>query len=244
MLSILDAIAPFHTAEQWDNVGLMVGDPDQEISTVVVALDPSFEAISFARDAGADCIITHHPLFFEPMRCLNLQEGTAKKVSLLVKAGISLLSMHTNLDLAPGGVADVLARELGLEDVQAHGMLRTGTVRGDLALSAWTGTLPFTNIRLCDAKRAVHHVCACPGSGMSSWREALEMGCDTFVTGDVRYHAALDAIEAGMNVIDLGHYGTEKIIVKPFMEKLHNELQGMQVIAYEGGDVFTSIEGE
>ncbi len=244
MLSILDDIAPFSTAEQWDNVGLMVGDPAQDITAIVVSLDPSFEVISWAKTHSADCIITHHPLFFEPIRCLNLQDIRAKKVSMLLTSGISLVSMHTNLDMAQGGVADVLAQKLSLNNIEKNGALRTGDLPGDLPLSSWTRSLPFENIRLVDAGKPVRRVGACPGSGMDYWRDAYVSGCDTFVTGDVRYHAALDAKEAGMNVIDLGHHGTEELIVVPFMEKLQHELQGVHIRAYESTDVFLSGKGE
>ena len=244
VLSILDVIAPFETAEKWDNVGLMVGDPSQEITAIVVSLDPSFEAITWAEKHAADCIITHHPLFFEPIRCLNLQENTAKKVSMLLSSGISLVSMHTNLDLAEGGVADVLAQKLSLNNIQKNGVLRTGTVPGDKTLPLWSRGLPFPNSRLVDAGRTVRRVCTCPGSGMDYWRDAYALGCDTFVTGDVKYHAALDAKEAGMNVIDLGHHGTEELIVIPFMEKLQQELPGVYISAYESADVFLSGKGE
>lgn len=244
VISILDAIAPFDTAEGWDNVGLMVGDPAQEVTAIVVSLDPCLGVITWAQEHAADCIITHHPLFLEPIRCLNLQEATARKVSMLMASGISLVSMHTNLDMAEDGVADILARKLSLDHIEKKGVLRMGTLEKDRMLPEWIGDLPFTAMRVVDAGRPVRRVCACPGSGMSYWREAHASGCDTFVTGDVRYHAALDALEAGMNVIDLGHHGSEELIVVPFMEKLQQELPGISVSAYESADVFLSGKGE
>ncbi|MBN2297578.1 MAG: Nif3-like dinuclear metal center hexameric protein [Deltaproteobacteria bacterium] len=244
VLTILNTIAPFETCEQWDNVGLMVGDPAAEITSIAVALDPSFDVITRAIHQKADCIITHHPLFFAPIRCMNLKESTAKKAFMLLRSGISLVSMHTNLDMAHGGVADVLANKLGLEGIQKNGVIRTGTVAGNMPLTSWCRSLPFAYIRMVDAGLPVRLVSACPGSGMDYWRDAKASGCDTFVTGDVRYHAALDAKESGMNVVDLGHHGTEEIIVKPFMEKLQQELQGVYISAYESADVFMSGKGE
>jgi dinuclear metal center YbgI/SA1388 family protein len=242
ILSILDDIAPFDTAEKWDNVGLMVGDPDQDVSTIVIALDPSFEAISWARDVQADCIITHHPLFLQPIRCINLQEMIAKKISFLLNSNISVVSMHTNLDTALGGVADVFAQKLSLKDVVNRGILRMGTIQRGMTLASWVNTLPFKNIRIVDAHREVLQVCACPGSGMDLWKDAYDLGCDTYVTGDVRYHSALEALETGMNIVDIGHYGTEEIIVKPFMKKLQQQLPRVYIRAYEGRDVFMSTK--
>ena len=108
-MTVLDSIAPFETAEEWDNVGLMVGDPRREINTILVALDPSMEVIEAAQASGADLILTHHPLMLQPIRCFDLSEGVSKKIALLIQAQINLVSMHTNLDNAPGGVADELA---------------------------------------------------------------------------------------------------------------------------------------
>ncbi|HHO74829.1 MAG TPA: Nif3-like dinuclear metal center hexameric protein [Deltaproteobacteria bacterium] len=239
IITILDEIAPFDTAEPWDNVGLLVGDPAREIQAVVVALDPCFEAISYAKEKGAGCIVTHHPLFFHPTRSLNLEDATARKVRLLMCWEISLVSMHTNLDIARDGVADVLACALRLSQVKDHGLMRTGMLDEKIALSAWIKTLPFANIRFVDAQRMVHKVGVCPGSGMDMWREAYACGCDTFVTGDVRYHSAQEAGEAGINIIDLGHYGTEEIMVKPLMKRLQRQLPGIYIHAYECRDIFT-----
>ena len=244
ILSLLDTIAPFDTAQPWDNVGLMVGDPKQEISSIVVSLDPSFEAISFTQKKGAELIITHHPLLFHPLNSINLQENTARKISMLLSSGISLLSMHTNLDIAEGGVADVLAEKLKLQDVENLGFFRTGTIGDSRPVLDWSKALPFDPIRLVDAGVPVNQVGVCPGSGMDYWRDAFAMGCDTYVTGDVRYHAAFDAFEAGMNIVDLGHFGTEEIMIKPFMEKLQHRLTGVDIRAYEGRDVFTWVKGE
>jgi dinuclear metal center YbgI/SA1388 family protein len=242
ILTILDDIAPFDTAEKWDNVGLMVGNPDQDVSTIVIALDPSFEAISWAKEIQADCIITHHPLIFQPLRCINLQDTIAKKISLLLNSNISVVSMHTNLDVALGGVADVFVQKLSLNDVASRGILRMGKVQRSMTLTSWVKKLPFKNIRIVDAHREVLQVGACPGSGMDLWKDAYDLGCDTYVTGDIRYHAALEALETGMNVVDLGHYGTEEIIVKPFMKKLQQQLPRVYIRAYEGRDVFMSTK--
>ena len=240
VLTLLDSIAPFDLAEKWDNVGLLVGDTDQEIKTAIIALDPGFDVISKAEEAGCDLIITHHPLFIEPLKSLNLKNTTALKVSMLLKAGISLVAMHTNLDMADGGVADVLAQALGLSDIKSRGFFRTGTIN-PTPLPDWVKTLPFKNPRITDTGRMARCIAACPGSGMSAWREAVDAGCDTIVTGDVKYHAAIEAFETGLNVVDLGHYATESIIVKPFAERLGQLLKGVEVSAYTGRDIFITV---
>lgn len=241
ILAILDTIAPFDTAEEWDNVGLLVGDQSDEIESILVALDPSYEVIKSAGRHKADLILTHHPLMLHPLSRLDLSDGVARKIAMIIQGRMNLVSMHTNLDKAPGGVADELASRLNLRDVSAHGALRVGVLEKAASLSVWAADLPFSGVRISDAGREVYRVAACPGSGMDHWQQARGLGCDTMVTGDVRYHAALDAVDAGMNVVDLGHFGTEEIILKPLAARIRKELKGVAVRAHTGRDVFTSL---
>jgi GTP cyclohydrolase I len=244
ILKILDAIAPFDSAEAWDNVGLMVGDPDQQIRTILLSLDPSFPAIEEALRTGADLIITHHPLIMDSLNRLDLGVGIPRKIGMLIRAGIALVSLHTNLDAAPGGVADVLAEKLSLGNMQSFGSLRVGSIPEEMPLHTWAGSLPFESMRIVDAGRSVKNICACPGSGMTFLKDAKEKGCDTLVTGDVRYHAALDAWEAGVNVVDLGHFHSEQIALVPLAERLRRELEQMSIQVHTAQDVFTTYKGE
>lgn len=109
ILGVLDGMAPFGTAEPWDNTGLMVGDPLMEVSSILVALDPVTETIEAAVSCGADLIVTHHPLIFSPLKRIDLQENVCRRIGRLIRSSIALVSMHTNLDAARGGVADELA---------------------------------------------------------------------------------------------------------------------------------------
>ena len=229
----LDSLAPFDSAESWDNVGLMYGDPLQEIGSVVVALDPFFDVIEYARDRSVDLIITHHPLIFKPLSNIDLSVSIGRKISMLAEFHIALVSMHTNLDMSRGGVSDTLARELGLLEVEDHGLMRIGLVGEACRLDEWVRSLPFEYARIVDSKKQVHKVGVCPGSGMDLWVEAFKAGCDTFVTGDVRYHSAVDAWEAGLNVVDLGHSETEALVVDPLADMLRQVLDGVDIYAFE-----------
>jgi dinuclear metal center YbgI/SA1388 family protein len=244
ILGVLDGMAPFGTAEPWDNTGLMVGDPLMEVGSILVALDPVTETIEAAVSGGADLIVTHHPLIFSPLKRIDLQESVCRRVGVLIRSSIALVSMHTNLDAAQGGVADELSQRLSLQDVQSFGGLRAGTVGRARGLVEWVRELPFDRARVVDAGRPVQRVCACPGSGMDYLGQAAALGCDTLVTGDVRYHAALDAREQGVNVVDLGHFATEEIIVSPLAERIGEALPGLAVRACGGRDIFTQIKGE
>jgi len=239
VIAVLDAIAPFETAEEWDNVGLMVGNQESPVKSVLIALDPSLEVIRSAVDNGYDLVLTHHPLIIKAIERIDLQEVTSQKIAMLIQARINLVSMHTNLDKAPGGVADELAKRIGLSDIRVYDAMRTGTIQAPVPLMQWVKGLGFHTSRLVEAHKEVSRVAVCPGSGMEYSRQAHSLGCDTFVTGDVRYHAGLDAQEMGMNVVDLGHFGTEEIIITPLAEKLRNELKGVAVHAYQGRDVFS-----
>lgn len=240
IVDTLNDIAPFAMTQEWDNTGIMVGDPDQEIRSILIALDPSSEAIDYALDQGIDLIVTHHPLFFKPIKSLNPACGPARKAALLIQNHMALVSMHTNLDTAPDGVADVLAARLGLREIRGLGMLRLGHIDPQ-PLDVWAKSLPFQGTRICTAGKNVAAVAVCPGSGMDLWPEALESGCDTLVTGDVRYHRAMDAVEAGLNIVDLGHYGSEAVILKPLAERVRSLLPAVQTTAFEGEDIFTSL---
>ncbi|MCD6569170.1 MAG: Nif3-like dinuclear metal center hexameric protein [Deltaproteobacteria bacterium] len=244
ILDKLEDIAPFDTAQEWDNVGLMLGDPDQEIGSVLVALDPTLETISFARERSIDLIVTHHPLIFNPIKKIDLSFPIGKKIALLIKGDIALVSLHTNLDIAQGGVADLLARSLGLLRITTNGMIRAGYIERSTLLEEWVRSLSALcreDIRIVDAYRDVYKVCVCPGSGMDLWQDAYEAGCDTFVTGDVTYHRALDAFEAGLNIVDLGHFGTEEIIVRPLANILTQRLPDVDIIAMEGKSLLKTI---
>ncbi len=237
IIKILDKVAPFALAEEWDNCGLMVGDPEQDVLKVMVALDPTLAVIAAA--AESDLIITHHPLFFGPIQALDLSEPLGRKVAMLMQNRTALVAMHTNLDKAAGGVADQLALKLGLQGLEQEGFLRTGRLKQPEVLKAWVKKLgtEFNSVpRVVDGGRAVSMVGLCPGSGMEFWRQAHAYGCDTFVTGDVKYHQALEAREAGMNVVDLGHFASEELVIKPLAERLraHN----LDVRPYEAHDIF------
>lgn len=241
VLKICDSLAPLTGAEEWDNVGLMVGDPDREINSVLVALDPSTAVIDRACSTGCNLIVTHHPLLFSPLSCLDLSTPMGGSIARLVEERIGLISLHTNLDRAPGGVADTLAEHLGLEVELAEGALRVGTLAADVDLREWAAGLAIPGTRIVDCGHGVSRVGLCPGSGMSGLARALELGCDTFVTGDVKYHQACDAHDLKINVVDLGHWGSEHLVVPVLARRLGEMLPGMRIDAFDGADIFTNL---
>ena len=219
ILKFIEGIAPPHMMESWDNCGLLCGRKDKEVCKILVALDPFRNVIREAIDLGADLIVTHHPLIFRnPLMAINEDSETGRCVLELMEHGIAAINAHTNLDLAPGGVNDVLARTLGLQDIQIinpidnYGLLRCGAV-AEQPLSAFLTTvkenLHCEGLRYVDTGKPVRKVAVGGGSCADEMQEALDAGCDTFVTADVKYNQFRTAFELGLNLIDAGHFHTE-----------------------------------
>lgn len=220
----LFAFAPAYMKEDWDNVGLLCGRWDAEVTKIVVALDPSLAAIEEAKAVGAQLLVTHHPLIFTPVKAVNEDTDVGQKLLLLAENHIAAINLHTNLDCAPKGVNDILAETLGLCDVSVfepagkdetgrdYGLLRMGTVK-EQNLSEF---IPFVKaalgcegLRFADGALAVRRVAVGGGACASEMEKVKRAGCDTFVTADVKYHEFLWAQEMGLNLIDAGHFETE-----------------------------------
>ena len=219
ILNFIEGIAPPYMKMDWDNCGLLCGRKNKEIRKILVALDPFRNVIQEAIDLGADLIVTHHPLIFRnPLMAVNEDTETGRCVLELMEHGIAAINAHTNLDLVPGGVNDVLAQTLGLQDIQIinpienYGLLRCGTVTEQplpAFLSLVKKNLHCDGLRYVDAGKPVRKVAVGGGSCADEMQEALGAGCDTFVTADVKYNQFRTAYELGLNLIDAGHFHTE-----------------------------------
>ena len=238
LLKTLDKIAAFGLAEQWDNVGLMLGDPNQPIRGVLVALDPTGEILAEAEEIGADCIITHHPLIFHPLKAIYTDQPMGKFLRRALQNKISVIGCHTNLDQAVGGVNDVLANSLGMQDsrplvpagsspeaASAEGFGRVGRLADPLSSEAFIGylcdffKLPVLRVagQLPDE---ISTVAVCGGSGSDLAEAAYASGAQVYVTGEVKHSTARWAEAAGFCIIDAGHYATENPVVESLVEIL------------------------
>jgi len=223
---LIDAFAPFSRTMTGDNAGLLVGSPEQEVRSVLLALDGTRAVCREAAERGDGLILLHHPIIYNPLRRVAADSA----VGILLREGISAISAHTNLDGAPGGVTERLCELAGVGDVTPIAdpeepncaVLRQGTVIGQ-PLEAFCArvkeSLPAQGVRFISGGKQVGRVAVGAGGCGGMWRLALEAGCDTFLTADVRYDVMLDASEAGMNVVDAGHYATENIVL-PVFERL------------------------
>ena len=230
ILKFMDSIAPPYMKMDWDNCGLLCGRKEKEVHKILVALDPFRNVIQEAIDLGADLIVTHHPLIFRnPLMAVNEDTETGRCVLELMEHGIAAINAHTNLDLAPGGVNDVLAQTLGLQNIEIinpienYGLLRCGTVSEQhlsTFLTLVKKNLHCDGLRYVDAGKPVSKVAVGGGSCADEMEDALEAGCDTFVTADVKYNQFRTAYELGLNLIDAGHFHTENPTMPVLAEKL------------------------
>ena len=236
---------PREYAVEWDNVGLLVGDEEKEVGTVFCALDLTDETLSQAVAAGADLIVTHHPLLFRPTGRIVRQDFIGRRIMTLIENGISYFAMHTNFDIA--GMADRNAEDLGLinqkvlecvtedEDGNPQGFGRVGAVKEALPLKAFAERVKkiydLDQIRVYgDPEKEIRIAAVSSGSGKSSLEDAIRNGADVLITGDVDYHTGIDAVMKGIAVIDAGHYGTEYCFIEEALAFIQKTFPDLRVI--------------
>lgn len=213
ILELVNGIAPFELAEEWDNVGLLAGRPDAQVDIVLCALDLSMDVLQEAQRRGAQLIVTHHPILFRGRKNLNETDGEGRLLCALVRSGIAMIAAHTNFDNASPGVNDALAAALGLRDVE---ILESGMRMGmpqqetfgqfaDHAASVLGGPVR----RYGEANKPIRRVAVLGGAGEDYAKIALAAGADAYLTGEMAYHKALDAVDNGLCVLEAGHAATE-----------------------------------
>ena len=237
LLSILNSIAPFAMAEPWDNVGLMVGDPDQQVNGILIGLDPTEALIHEARSQNLNTIITHHPLIFHPLKTIHGNTPMGRMLKTALSHNLTLIACHTNLDLIAAGVSNALAEKIGLHDTrplssqepvaQEHniGFGKIGTLPTPLPseqfLHRLLTVLSTPGIQLAGSlPETIHSVALCGGSGSDLAETAWNMGAQVYITGEVKHSVARWAEAVGFCIIDAGHYPTEKLIVPVLAEIL------------------------
>ncbi len=234
ILTFLETLAPRDMKMDWDNVGLLCGGKSRPVNKILVALDPFEHVCKEAADWGAELIVTHHPLIFSAPREVTDETSVGRSIQLLCAHGISAINAHTNLDCAPDGVNEELARVLGLQDIEVIGrenLIRCGKTEATLPefLARVKKTLGCQGLRYVDGRKAVSKVAVGGGSCASALMEVYDAGCDTFVTADVKYNQFWDAQELGINLIDAGHFQTENPIVPVLAEKIRAAFPEIQV---------------
>ena len=223
VLEAIDRRAPFLTAAEWDAVGLQIGDCGRRASSVAVVHELTGLVVEQLLTRRVDLVVTYHPLLFHPLRSVTAVPGPEGRSLALAEGGVSVISAHTNWDVAAGGTADSLAEALGVEDTL--GFASAETAAGESVSVGRHGTFGGTSADLLQAvraglggrprtaglvERAVRRVAVLPGSGGSYLDDAISTGADAYISGDLSHHEARRAVDYGMAVVDAGHGPTER----------------------------------
>lgn len=233
IVDVMNEFAPPETAENWDNVGLLLGNPDGNVDKILIALDVTNDVIDEAVDIGAGLIITHHPFIFKPVKTINYSDFLGKRIYKLIKNDISVFSAHTNLDKADMGTNHALANKLKLRNIKKFsdiffsdniigvmGEIETEVTFKEFAenIKKYLGIERITVTG--DFEKKIKKVGLCTGSGMEFVSYAQKAGCDAYVSGDMKYHEAQTANNIDICVADVSHYYGEVIIVPVLKEYL------------------------
>lgn len=240
--SIMEKSAPKRLSENYDNVGLMVGNLDSDISSILVSLDCTLNVIDEAKRKNCNFIFTHHPLLFKKPSSITTETLLGNKIIKLIKNDISLYSSHTNLDSVQGGLNDILVKTLGFSN---SAVIEKSTASGFNDGNSGIGRIvglnkKITLLELCEIvkeklnltnvtyigedDKLIEKIALINGSGSGYMDMSRGMGADCIITGDVTYHYASDYNEIGVSVIDAGHFGTEWTALKKIKSVLKSEI--------------------
>jgi dinuclear metal center YbgI/SA1388 family protein len=243
IIGVVEQIAPLALAEQWDNCGLQVGSRGRQVEKVWVALDPLLPVVEAAAQQGIDLIITHHPLLFRSVKSIDLESVIGKIIAKAIENRIALYAAHTNLDSAHDGINKRLADLMELRDLEplVPGDRDTGAMDGNKAMQTGLGRigrldspltvdelvkpikrcLNLTSVRIAgDARLQARRVAVCSGAGSSLMEAFLTSDAQVYISGDLRYHDARAAEEAGKALIDVGHFASEQIVIDALVDQL------------------------
>ena len=237
---VLFRLAPKEGALDWDNVGQLLGDPEAEVSRVLVALDITEDVADEAIAQNCQLIVSHHPVMnckWLPVQTVRQDTPQGHLLLKLLKNDLSAICMHTNLDVAPGGVNDALAAALGLEDPGplegTDGICRQGTLSSPMPFQAFAQqvcrALHANGVRYAGAEGLIQKVAVGGGACGDYESCAIAAGCDVFVTSDLSYHQFLDAAGKGIRLIDAGHFPTEDPVCAVVVDCLRENFPALTV---------------
>ena len=242
IFDFLNSRFPVDTACGFDNVGTLVGDRNKTVTKAIIALDCTMPVINEALKNGCELIITHHPVIFNGIK--SVLDDTL--VYEIIKNGLSVISMHTNLDQGDDGVNDTLCNVIGLKNVETveapdKFLLKKGQIS---PLSADDFAKHLKNVLNYPVKYVgegeIKNVLVCSGSGAQYHTQCIVNGCDALVTAEVRHNNFLDAAQNGVALFDCGHFNTEVVVIKPLCEMLSNEFNNIQFIANTDSQIKTA----
>ena len=247
VLSALERFAPLPLQESWDNAGLQVGLTETEVSGALLCLDVNEKIVDEAIQKGCNLVVSHHPLLFRGLKTISDLTDVQRTVMKAVRKGVCVISMHTNMDNAKGGVNYKMAEKLGLRDVQ---FLAPKMVDGVESGSGVIGELPEAQASddfvlavkkafgvecaMCNEllRRPVRKVALCGGAGDFLLDDALKAGADAFITGEMHYHQYF-GYEQQIQICVIGHYQSEQYTTEIFRDIIEKECPGVRTCIAE-----------
>lgn len=248
VVDFMESIAPVREAEHWDNVGLLLGSLDKKVENMLLCLDVTTSVVSEALDKKVDMIISHHPIIFKELNRVLENEGKGKILYRLIKGDICVYSAHTNLDVAMEGVNKKLAEKLEIDNIKSlkgreqfyikesyFGLGAIGELKVPMEFEDFIKHVKKklnvmhvrTNMNVCKLIKKVAVFC---GSFDDDIDIVIENNADVLVTGDLKYHTAMEALERNLCIIDAGHFNTENIIVPHLKNILDKEFPSLCVM--------------
>lgn len=249
IINEMEKFAPKFLKEDFDNVGLMVGDKEKEVKRILLALDCTLEVIEEAKNNNIDLIITHHPLIFRKPSSITTDTLQGKKIIELIKNDINLYSSHTNLDSAEDGLNETIMNILGFDknevievnknsrDGKKEGLGRVVSLDKEILLeeliSKVKEKLNISGVKVVVGKSTVSKLAVINGSGQDFFEKAVKMGADCIITGDTTYHYASDYKEMGISIIDAGHFASEWLVYLNVINKIKDNFKDVEVLISE-----------
>lgn len=252
IIRILETKFPVTNAEEWDNVGLIVGNHKKNIKRIQFSLDVTENAIEHAIKHNIDMIISHHPMIFKPIKKINSYSLLGKKLLTLNRENINVYSMHTNLDSSYNGLNDYILTKLEARESKTIALNEDGVGIGryfvldkDMTIKAFSDILKtkldIQQMRYVGTnfEKKIKRVGIINGSAMNYWKLAKSLGIELFITGDISYHDALEAKESGLHLLDFGHYESERFFYELIKEELKDK--GLEFYIFNDGPVFNFV---
>lgn len=238
-INVMEKVAPNSLKESYDNVGLMIGDRNEELKGILVALDTTLEVIEEAKDKNANLILTHHPILYLKPSTITMDTLQGEKIIRLIRENINVYAAHTNLDVVEGGLTDKALELLGfpkgkIMDINpvdpSAGVGRIVELEEEMTLKEVCRlvrsklSIPYMRVA-GDPYKKVKTIAVLNGSGEDLMKKAYNMGADLFITGDTTYHYVSDYKEMGMAVVDIGHFSFEWPLFKGVVTKVEQSLK-------------------
>ena len=241
VVGFLQQVYPPHCEEQWDNSGLQIGSLDEVLTSAVIALDVDLPVVDEAISKGANLLISHHPLFFRPLKRVDYSAYMGELVRKIILNGINVYSLHTNFDSASGGLNDILLEMMGLSssvpvvqhpDGECGGIgrvvvlpepRRVKNIAVDVRINWEVSVLSYVGC----LDRCVSKLAVCGGSGADLIERCISLGVELYITADVKYHEAMLARANGMNLLILNHFEMERASLGGLKELLTSEFAGV-----------------